>query len=44
MLFDEADGFYAVLALGNNVNVAYALQKIGELVAGELFVVDNQRG
>jgi hypothetical protein len=37
-------GFEPILALSHPVHVSHALQKEGEFVTGELFVVDDYRG
>jgi len=41
MLFDEIDGFEAVLALGQEINFGEGFQEEGQLFASGLFVVDN---
>ncbi len=44
VLVDEVDGLNAVGALGNHVHVAHRIEQVFELVAGQLFIVDNERG
>src|SRR2546430_5684562 len=41
---DQADRFQAVLALCDHIHVVQVLQQIGELIACQLFVVDDDRG
>ena len=41
---DEVNRFESVLALCYYINVACSLQKEGEFVARQLFIVDNHRG
>ena len=43
VLVDEVDGLDAVRALGNDIHVADRIEQVLELVAGQLFVVDNER-
>src|SRR5208283_3912735 len=44
VLADQADGFQAVLALRDYVDVVQVLEQVGEFVARQLFVVDDDRG
>jgi hypothetical protein len=44
MFADEIDALDAVLALGNNVDVAHVLEQEGEFVAGELLIVHDYSG
>ncbi len=41
---DQGDGFQAVLALRDYVHIVQVLEQVGELVACQLFVVDDDRG
>jgi len=40
---DQADRFQAVFALRDYVHVGQVLEQVGELVARQLFVVDDDR-
>ena len=44
MLLDEVDGLNAVRSLGNDIDAADGVEQVLELVAGQLFVVDDERG
>jgi hypothetical protein len=44
VLFDEADGLKAILALGDHIHFAGILKQVSEFVAGELFVVHDYGG
>jgi len=41
VFLDEVDGFDAVFALADDVDLRKALEQVIQLVAGGLFVVDN---
>jgi len=41
MLFDEIDGFEAVLALGLEINFGEGFEEEGQLFTSGLFVVDD---
>ena len=41
---DQADRFQAILALRDHVHVVQVFEQIGELIARQLFVVDDDRG
>ncbi len=43
MLFDEVDGFKAVLALTDEIDFRKTLQKKREFIPCGFFVVDNER-
>ena len=44
VLLDQVHGLDTVAALGYDVHAAHRLEKILELVAGQLFIVDDERG
>jgi hypothetical protein len=44
VFFDEVHGFEAVLALGNDIDVAGAFEQVCKLIAGELLIVHDYRG
>jgi len=44
VFLDQADGFEAVLALGDDVNISGVFEQVGEFVACQLFVVDDDDG
>jgi hypothetical protein len=41
MFLDQSDGFDAIFSLTDEVNFGETLQKESELIAGWLFVIDN---
>jgi hypothetical protein len=41
---DEIDGLNAVRALGNDIYIPDGIEQVLELVASQLFVIDNERG
>ena len=44
MLFNQVHGLNAVSSLGHHVHAAHLFEQVLELVAGQLFVVDDERG
>ena len=44
VLADEVDGFKAVFALRDDVDIAGILEQIGKFVARELFIIDDDGG
>jgi hypothetical protein len=44
VLLDEFDSFDSICALSDDVDVWRGLKQVGEFVAGELFVVDDEGG
>ena len=44
VLVDQIHGLNAVRALRNDIHIADRIKQVLELVAGQLFVVDNERG
>lgn len=44
VLLDEFDSFDSICALSDDVDVRRGLEQVGEFVAGELFVVDDEGG
>src|ERR1019366_6055845 len=44
VLLDQAYGFQTVLTLCDHVHVAGVLEQVSELVARQLFVIDQNRG
>ncbi len=44
MFFDEADGLETVFPLRYDVDVAGALEQVGEFIAGELLIVHDYCG
>jgi hypothetical protein len=44
VLLDQIHGFNPVGSLGNYINAAHGIEQILELIAGQLFVIDDERG
>ena len=44
MFLDQVDGFDSVGSLGDHIHAAHGFEQVLELVAGQLFVVDDERG
>jgi hypothetical protein len=44
VLLDQIDSFNAVRALGHHIHAAHRVQQVLQLVASQLFVIDNERG
>jgi hypothetical protein len=44
MLLDELDGLDSVCALGDDVDIRGGLEQVSQLIASELFVIDDEGG